>query len=149
MNGFDVFPASRPARRRPRRARRGFTLVEILVVVSIIALLAGVVVWRVMGSLENARRQTASSKAAQIGNAMQAYMIDGGTIEDGMDLSVLLLPPDRGGGPSGPYLNNEEALVDPWQNAYVIRVPGEVNYDFDIVSYGPDGQPGGGDDVTN
>jgi general secretion pathway protein G len=65
---------------------------------------------------------------------------------------VLLLPSDQGGGRSGPYLQKADDLIDPWGNPYVMRVPGQTNYDFDIVSYGADGQPGGeGDDadITN
>jgi general secretion pathway protein G len=44
---------------------------------------------------------------------------------------------------AGPYLNSADDLLDPWGNEYVLVVPGEVNFDFDIVSYGSDGQPGG------
>ena len=48
-----------------------------------------------------------------------------------------------------PYLNNPEDLVDPWGNNYEIIIPGEQNLDFDIISYGADGKPGGDDDIIN
>ena len=48
-----------------------------------------------------------------------------------------------------PYLNNSDELVDPWGNYYEIIIPGEQNIDFDIVSYGKDGKPGGGDDIIH
>ena len=48
-----------------------------------------------------------------------------------------------------PYLNNADDLIDPWGNEYVILIPGEYNYDFDIISYGAKGQPGGEGDEAD
>ena len=62
---------------------------------------------------------------------------------------MLLIPATDGGGPQGPYFNKQDDLLDPWDNPYLIRVPGEVNYDFDIFSVGPDGQEGTEDDIVN
>jgi len=139
---------------RPRHssARRGFTLVEIIIVVTIIALLAGTVILSLTGVLGTNRTKIAVTKAKAIATALELYTIEVGPPEDGMDLNVLLLRPDNGGGPSGPYLNNADAILDPWNRPYVVRYPGEVNANFDIVSYGSDGQPGGtgeAQDVTN
>jgi len=131
--------------RTTRRVSRGFTLIEILVVVTIIALLAGMIGWKVFGALGKSRQSVARAEAASIANALQEYSADtGARIEDGMDLGVLLLGPEDGN-EWGPYLTkkSDEALMDPWGNFYVVRVPGEVNAGFDIVSYGADGQPGG------
>lgn len=139
----------RTSRRARRSARRAFTLVEILVVVAIIALLAGTVAWRVLGSLNSARINTAKAKASQIASALSNYYIDGGNIEDGMDLGVLLLTSAETNLPGAPYLNNADALKDPWNRQYTVRSPGVVNHDFDIVSAGPDGVLGNDDDITN
>lgn len=136
-----------PRFRRPRRAR-GFTLVEILVVVAIIALLAGTVAWRVLGSLETARINTSKSKAGQVANALANYTIDGGRVEDGMDLRVLLMTAQESGMPSAPYLNRADAILDSWKREFSVRVPGVINHDYDVVSAGPDGIPGTDDDIT-
>src|SRR5688500_146285 len=115
---------------RALRRRRGFTLIEILVVVTIIALLAGAVAWRVMGSIGRSRTAVAKQSAVTLANALNEWQLDSGNIvEDGMDLRVLLLSPDEGGGPSGPYLTKrgEEQLNDPWGRRFMVRVPGDAN----------------------
>lgn len=136
--------------RSKRPAKRAFTLMEIIVVVTIIALLAAVIAPRLMSQIPKARITTAGSGAKAIATAVQLYLIDTGTlINDGFELDLLLDAAEDGGGSSGPYLDNSDKLLDPWDNAYVIRVPGEKNYDFDIVSLGLDGQFGTEDDITN
>ncbi len=147
-------PAStRPRVRRPA-SRRAFTLLEIIVVVTIIALLAALVAPRLLGNVDRAKVSAAKSGAAQLAQQLQLYLTDVGQSkpDQDLDLEVLTLPPDAGGGTNGPYLQKADDLLDPWGNPYVLRVPGEVNYDFDIVSYGADGQPGGENydaDLTN
>jgi general secretion pathway protein G len=123
---------------------------EIVVVVTIIALLAALVAPRIMGQLGSARTNIAKSEASSIAQAISLYITDSGSaLNDDVELEVLLLPPDDGGGPNGPYLNKKEDLEDPWGNAYVIIIPGEVNYDYDIISAGEDGEIGTEDDITN
>ncbi len=141
----------RPPHRARRFARRGFTLVEIIVVVTIIAILAGIIVPRIMGNVGKANVSRARTEAKSIATVVTNYMLDTqvSTLDDMFALDTLLLTPDDGGGPSGPYLQKADDLNDPWGNAYMIRIPGEINYDFDIVSAGEDGKFDTEDDVTN
>ncbi len=133
-----------------RQVRRAFTLMEIIVVVTIIALLATLVAPRLIGQVFRAKVSKAKSEVRAIGTAVTLYVTDTGTaLVDSFDLDVLLLPPEEGGGPQGPYLNKADDLIDPWENLYAIRVPGEVNYDFDVYSVGPDGHAGTEDDISN
>ncbi len=135
-------------RRRP--VRRAFTLMEIIVVVTIIALLAALIAPRLIGRVGWAKESKAKSEVRSIGTAVTMYITDSGmTLNDSFDLEVLLLPPEDGGGPQGPYLNKADDLIDPWENLYAIRVPGDVNYDFDVYSIGPDGHAGTEDDISN
>ena len=134
--------SSRP--QRPRR-RRGFTLLEIMVVVTIIALLAALVAPRIFGQVGTARASAAKAQASTISEAVNLYVLDSGLSSPGSDFELddLMLRADEGGGSNGPYLEKADDLVDPWGNRYEIIVPGEINASFDIVSYGEDGQPGG------
>ncbi|MGC8833058.1 MAG: type II secretion system major pseudopilin GspG, partial [Armatimonadota bacterium] len=120
--------------------------IELLVVMIILAILAAVVIPRVIGRTEDARRAKAKSDIAAFETALDAYKLDNGTYpttEQG--LQALVEPPTTDPVPknwNGPYLK-KGIPKDPWGNDYVYVSPGEHNTDFDIVSYGKDGQPGG------
>lgn len=140
----------RRAVRHVHHVRRAFTLIEIIVVVTIIALLAALVAPRLFGRLTWAKVNAAKAEVKSIATAVEVYINDtGGILRDDFDLDVLLLTLEDGGGPLGPYLNKQEDLIDPWEIPYVVRVPGDVNPDFDIISYGPDGLEGSEDDIIN
>jgi general secretion pathway protein G len=135
---------------RRRGARRAFTLVEIIVVVTIIAVLAALIAPRLFGRLTWAKVRTAEAEVKAMETAVNLYLNDTGeTLTSNFDLEVLLIAAEDGGGPQGPYFQKAEDLLDPWSKPYVIRVPGEVNYDFDIVSSGPDAEEGTDDDIVN
>ncbi len=137
--------------RHPRHMRRAFTLMEIIVVVTIIAVLAALVAPRLMGRIGWAKDRRAQSDARAIRAAVDLYVNDVGLdeVDDSFDLGVLLLRPTEGGGPEGPYLKRNDDLKDPWENEYAIRAPGEISYDFDIVSPGADGEMNTDDDIAN
>lgn len=130
-----------------RAATRAFTLLEVIVVITIIAILAALVAPRMLGWVGKTKTKAAAAEATAIAQALELYLLDQGLtrVPDGFDLNALMEGPE-------PYFKKADDLIDPWNNPYIVRVPGEVNVDFDIVSYGADGQPGGegeNADVTN
>ncbi len=111
----------------------------------IIAVLATLVAPRLLGRVGSAKQTAAKAKAATIAKTVNLYVLDMGLSapSDDFDLEVLLLHPEDGGGPSGPYLERADDLIDPWGNNFEIIVPGDVNASFDIISFGEDGEQGG------
>jgi general secretion pathway protein G len=131
--------------RRTARARGGFTLVEAIVVIIILGVLATVIAPRLIGRVGQAKHATAVANANTIATAVSTFALDTGKKPDGSSLDFLLRRPAEVDESAwkGPYLNNADMLKDPWGKPYMIVVPGEKNPDFDIVSYGADGKPGG------
>ncbi|MDA1192607.1 MAG: type II secretion system major pseudopilin GspG [Candidatus Poribacteria bacterium] len=130
----------------------GFTLVEILVVITILGILVAVVSPTVLSRIDQARQTKALVDIRTYADALERYAIDIGdypTSEEG--LLGLATAPDDATGWNGPYLSgvlNQDGTMkaDPWGNEYVYTYPGTneaLGYPFDIVSYGKDGQEGG------
>lgn len=131
-------------RRRGRRAGRAFTIIEVLVIITIMGIIAAVVVPRLFSRIGQSRQATAQSNASSIAGQVQVFLIDMGKLPDSGDLRFLREEPSGMSGTwNGPYVSNDEALIDPWGNPFIILAPGEKNTDFDIVSFGADGQLGG------
>lgn len=130
----------------------GFTLLELLVVVLIIGLLAGFVAPRYFGQVGKSEINVAKAQIDALEKALDQYRLDTGhypTTELG--LVALVQRPQNEPKWSGPYLRKDVPL-DPWGRPYVYKMPGEKGGDFDLVSYGKDGQPGGtgeNADITN
>ena len=133
------------------RLHRGFTLLELLVVMVIIGLLAAYVGPKYFSQVGKSEVKTARAQIVGFEKALQQYRLDVGTLpstEQG--LQALLAKPSSVNKWDGPYL--EKALpADPWGNAYIYVAPGEHG-EFDISSTGRDGRPGGDGldaDITN
>jgi general secretion pathway protein G len=127
--------------------RRAFTLIEVIVVIIIIGVLATLVVPRLMGRVGQAKQGAAASNAANLANQFQLMLTDlGGSIPSGVTIDALLECPAGVNKTDwkGPYVRNKDELLDPWGNKFKVVMPGQKNTaDFDVVSYGEDGQPGG------
>jgi general secretion pathway protein G len=133
----------------PPRLRSGFTLIELIVVIALIAVLAAVVAPNLLGKASEANRKSALVQLEKIASAVELYRLETGRYpEEMIDLVEQPSGLDRW---QGPYVRKRSQLLDPWGNAIVLQVPGEKGA-FDIISYGGDGQPGGegdGADISN
>ena len=137
-------------RTRTAATSRGFTLIELLLVMVILAVLAALVVPRFVGRTEDVKLKATKADISSIEMALDTFEIDCGrypTTEEG--LGALLEPPPNVKGWHSKYLK-KGTPKDPWGNPYVYRCPGQHNADgYDLYSFGPDGQDGGGDDIDN
>lgn len=134
-----------PAMVSKRQRSRGFTLIEIMVVVVIMGILAALVVPKLMGRTDDARIAAAKQDISTIMQALKLYRLDNQrypTTEQG--LQALIAKPTSGpvanGWKTGGYI--DKLPKDPWGNAYQYLSPG-IKGEVDVFSYGADGQPGG------
>lgn len=138
--------------RARRAAQRGFTLVELLVVITIIGLIMGLVGPRVLNYLTESKVKAAKIQIESLSSALDLYFLDVGrypTTSEG--LAALVRRPGSTASWNGPYLKGGLVPADPWGNGYVYRSPGEHG-NYDILSYASDGVEGGtgsGTDITS
>jgi general secretion pathway protein G len=130
-----------------RSNEKGFTLIEIMVVVIILGILASIVAVKYSGQAEKAKQTQAAVQMKTFETALELYKLENGmypSTEQG--LQALVEAPTVGVLPkkwrTGGYLAKKKVPTDPWQNEYIYLSPG-THGDFDIASYGSDGQPAG------
>lgn len=130
--------------------KRGFTLIELLLVMVILSVLAAVVVPKFTRRSEQARIVAAQTSISNLEVSIEAFEVDTGrypTSEEG--LGALVEEPASLNNWRGPYIKRG-VPNDPWGNSYVYKCPGDHNTNsYDLYSYGPDRQEGGGDDIDN
>jgi len=131
-----------------RRAARGFTLLELLVVVLIIGLLTGIVGPRLMGQIGRSEVTAAKAQIDSLDKAVQAYRLDMGQYpSNDQGLRALMTAPGADTRWRGPYMKGA-IPNDPWGMPYQYRAPGSNGRDYDIMSMGHDKTTGGtGDDA--
>jgi len=131
-----------------RKSEKGFSLIELIVVLVILGLLAAVVAPNVYNKLAKGKDQIARIQIKELEGALQLFLFDLGrypTSAEGLD--ALVHNPGNLDAWSGPYLE-KDVPKDPWGRAYTYRCPG-MHGDYDLLSFGPDGTEGGDDDICS
>lgn len=136
-------PFRRASWRARRRSERGYTLIEILVVITIIGLIMALVGPRVLNYLTESKVKTARIQIQSFASALDLFYLDAGRYPTSAEgLAVLVRPTAGITAWNGPYLKGGVVPNDPWGKPYVYRSPGEHGA-YDVVSFGSDGQEGG------
>jgi len=128
---------------RRRRRSRGYTLVELLIVITILAGISVIAVPTYLNYLEKSRIKTAAIQIDRLGAILDTYLLDVGRYPTQAEgLEALVSAPSGVDRWAGPYLTKKESLIDPWGTPFQYRSPGEHGK-YDLYSLGPDGAEGG------
>ncbi len=151
MKSVSKDKSRRTGRRRHGTGALGFTLIELMLVLVILATLSAIVLPKLTGHSQRAKITAAKTQISQLDVALDAFEIDLGRYPTTVEgLRALVEKPTSDSTEwRQPYLKRDIPL-DPWGGDYVYRYPGQYNQDgYDLYSCGPDGRLGGGDDITN
>jgi general secretion pathway protein G len=136
-------------RNRRRAFQAGFSILELLLVLVILTVLTGIVGVRFAGQSGKAKVSAAKIQLTNLETGLKSYEIQIGSFPTTQyGLEALYTQPTGIDDWSGPYMDKRVA-TDPWSRGWQYRAPGTHNNDFDLYSFGPDGQEGGGDDIVN
>ena len=137
------FTANEKRERRPKVGEEGFTLVEMLVVITIIGLIMGLIGPRVLNYLSESKVKAARIQLQSFGSALDLFYLDAGRFPSSSEgLAALVQRMPGVSAWNGPYVKGGNLPNDPWNHPYLYRSPGE-HAPYDIISYGSDGQEGG------
>ncbi len=130
------------------KEQKGFTLIELMVVIIILGLLAGLVLPRILGREEEAKVSATKVQIKAFESALDAFKLDNGFYPDtDQGLQALIKKPESGRIPDkwreGGYLKPARIPKDPWGKDYLYFSPGNEGREYEIISYGADGEPGG------
>ena len=138
-----------PARKHIKTARlgeRGYSLLELLVVLAILGLIIAIAAPRVIGYFDSSKAKAAQIQIANIAAALDLYYLANGAYpSEQQGLKALVEKPEGVQAWDGPYLNRADGIVDPWDRPYIYKQPG-MHGKFDVSSLGADGKEGGEDD---
>jgi len=138
-----VFAVSASGRRRQDVGQQGFTLVEMLVVITIIGLIMGLIGPRVLNYLSESKVKAAKIQLQSFSSALDLFYLDAGRFPSTSEgLTALVQRTPGVAAWNGPYLKGGAVPNDPWNHPYLYRSPAEHG-PYDIMSYGSDGQEGG------
>jgi general secretion pathway protein G len=127
-------------RARHQRSDAGYTLLELLVVMGILALLTAMATPQVMGYFSKAKTQTVQVQIQNIGTALELYYMENGSYPSAdVGLKALVEAPAEAPRWNGPYIKKAQNLVDPWGNPYQYNYP-VANGDYEVFSLGPKGK---------
>jgi general secretion pathway protein G len=130
-------------RQRRRKDQRGYSLLELLVVLAIMSLLIAIATPQIMGYFEASKAKTAKIQISNISTALDLYYLANGTYPtDQQGLKALIEKPEGVTTWDGPYLNRADGIIDPWGRPYAYKLPG-LHGKFDVSSLGADGKEGG------
>ena len=143
LNGIGILFANKTRERRQRVGEEGFTLVEMLVVISIIGLIMGLVGPRVLNYLSESKVKAARIQLQSFGSALDLFYLDAGRFPSSSEgLAALVQRTPGVSAWNGPYVKGNTLPNDPWNHPYLYRSPGQHG-PYEIISYGADGQEGG------